>query len=71
MIFINLAKICCVRIEDISCIQKRYIGDEINPYRINIILKNREEIEVPYENGKVERDLEWDKLVQELEQNSI
>ena len=68
MIFAN---ICYVRTEDISCIQKRYVGDETNPYRINIILKNREEIEIPYENGKVERDAEWNIVIQELEQKSI
>lgn len=64
---IILANVVCARVEDISCAEKRYIVDEVNPYQIRLVLKNREEIYIPYENGKVERDLQWDNLVQKLE----
>ena len=57
---------CTVRVDEIVSIQKRQQLDVVNPYYILIILKNRDEIEIPFENGKVERDECWKEIMEAI-----
>lgn len=57
---------CTVRVDEIVSIQKRQQLDVINPYYILIMLKNRDEIEIPFENGKVERDECWKEIMEAI-----
>lgn len=54
---------CVIKFDEIVSFQKRFVPNEVNGYRILVMLKNRDEIEIPFENGKVERDEAWKEIM--------
>lgn len=54
---------CVIKLDEIVSFQKRFVPNEVNGYRILVMLKNRDEIEIPFENGKVERDEAWKEIM--------
>ena len=54
---------CVINLDEIVSFQKRFVPEEIDGYRILVMLKNRDEIEIPFENGKVERDEVWKEIM--------